>query len=277
MGLVGIVSQTICAAKELFNHDPNDKSYLKAKPEIFDWGENEKTQRLIDFLNKEEKEKTVHDKNSVPIEIDKMLNKSKEHLDSFLLKAQKEEGSCSYLIESSQCDFVGGISKERPEMRLELVKFVKNHVVNEIIGKVDLTCERAVSSYSKFIDLGSLIINELKDSISKLGETNEKIKLLDSVSGNEHISSDLTAHINKHASYSVEPEIFYPLIVKYYEHKAESLFLPSMEELETLIHSVVNRVVGQLEYTKSLSDIELEELLNRPTGNRAAIYIQNRA
>ncbi|HDL8249257.1 TPA: hypothetical protein PXQ71_003212, partial [Yersinia enterocolitica] len=51
MGLVGIVSQTICTAKELFNHDPNDKSYLKAKPEIFDWGENEKTQRLIDFLN----------------------------------------------------------------------------------------------------------------------------------------------------------------------------------------------------------------------------------
>ncbi|HDL7930729.1 TPA: hypothetical protein PXP81_001170, partial [Yersinia enterocolitica] len=58
MGLVGIVSQTICTAKELFNHDPTDKSYLKAKPEIFDWGENEKTQRLIDFLNKEEKEKT---------------------------------------------------------------------------------------------------------------------------------------------------------------------------------------------------------------------------
>ncbi|WP_020424123.1 hypothetical protein [Yersinia enterocolitica] len=110
-----------------------------------------------------------------------------------------------------------------------------------------------------------------------MGETNEKIKLLDSVSGNEHISSDLTVHINKHASYSVEPEIFYPLIVKYYEHKAESLFLPSMEELETLIHSVVNRVVGQLEYTKSLSDIELKELLNRPTGTRDYIYIPNRA
>ncbi|HDL7944857.1 TPA: hypothetical protein PXP79_002171, partial [Yersinia enterocolitica] len=99
MGLVGIVSQTICTAKELFNHDPTDKSYLKAKPEIFDWGENEKTQRLIDFLNKEEKEKTVHDKNSVPIEIDKMLNKSKEHLDSFLLKAQKHKDSCGHLIE----------------------------------------------------------------------------------------------------------------------------------------------------------------------------------
>lgn len=57
MGLVSYVSRGIHAAKELINHDPNDKSYLKAKPEIFDWGENEKTQRLIDFLNKEEKEK----------------------------------------------------------------------------------------------------------------------------------------------------------------------------------------------------------------------------
>ncbi|CNG66042.1 hypothetical protein [Yersinia kristensenii] len=272
VGVVSYVCRGIHAAKELINHDPNDKSFLKAKPEVFSENEGIVINNLISRLNKEEKDKTVSDKLSVPIEIDKMVNKSKEHLDFFLLKAQKEEGSCSYLIESSQCDFVGGILKERPEMRLELVKFVKNHVVNEIIGKVDLTCERAVSSYSKFINIGSLIINELKDSISKLGEKNEKIKFLDSVSGNEHISSDLTDHINKHASYNVEPEIFHPLIVKYYEHKAESLFLPSMEELETLIHSVVDRVVGQLQYTKSLSDIELKELLNRPTGARDAIH-----
>ncbi|AKP34837.1 hypothetical protein [Yersinia aleksiciae] len=272
MGLMSFVRESFYVAKELINHDPNDKSFLKAKPEVFDWAEKNKINRLIGILNKEEKEKTVIDKLSVPIEIDKMLNKSKEHLDCFLLKAQEDEGSCSYLIERSQCDFVGGISKERPEMRLELVKFVKNHVVNEIIGKVDLTCERAASSYSKFIDLGSLILYELKDSISNLGETNEKIKFLDSVSGSEHISSDLTDHINKHASYNVEPEIFYPLIVKYYEHKAESLFLPSMEELGTLINSVVNRVVEQLEYTKSLSDSELEELLNRSTGTRHAIH-----
>ncbi|MBS0054910.1 hypothetical protein [Yersinia sp. Marseille-Q3913] len=272
MGVVSYVSRGFHAAKELINHDPNDKSFLKAKPEVFSENEGVVINNLISRLNKEEKDKTVSDKLSVPIEIDKMVNKSKEHLDFFLLKAQKDEDSCSYLIERSQCDFVGGISKERPEMRLELVKFVKNHVVNEIIGKVDLTCERAVSSYSKFIDLGNLIINELKDSMSKLGETNEKIKLLDSVSGNEHISSDLTAHINKHASYSVEPEIFYPLIVKYYEHQAESLFLPSMEELETLINSVVNSVIGQLEYTKSLSDSELEKVLNRPTSARDAIY-----
>ncbi|PEH53046.1 hypothetical protein [Yersinia kristensenii] len=275
MGVVSYVYRGIHAAKELINNDPNDKSFLKAKPEVFSENESVVINNLISRLNKEEKDKTVSDKLSVPIEIDKMVNKSKEHLDFFLLKAQKDEDSCSYLIERSQCDFVGGILKEQPEMRLELVNFINNHVVNEVIGKIDLTYEREASSCSKSIDLGSLIINELKDSISTLGETNEKIKLLDSVSGNEHISSDLTAHINKHASYSVEPEIFYPLIVKYYEHKAESLFLPSMKELETLIHSVVNRVVGQLEYTKSLSDSELEKVLNRPTGARNAIYFSH--
>ncbi|HDL7999251.1 TPA: hypothetical protein PXP75_002028, partial [Yersinia enterocolitica] len=80
MGLVSYVSRGIHAAKELINHDPKDKSFLKAKPEVFDWGEKNTIHRLIGILNKKEDEKTVYDKNSVPIEIDKMLNKSKEHL-----------------------------------------------------------------------------------------------------------------------------------------------------------------------------------------------------
>ncbi|HDL8046893.1 TPA: hypothetical protein PXQ48_002561, partial [Yersinia enterocolitica] len=47
MGLVSYVSRGIHAAKELINHDPKDKSFLKAKPEVFDWGEKNTIHRLI--------------------------------------------------------------------------------------------------------------------------------------------------------------------------------------------------------------------------------------
>ncbi|MGN1652111.1 hypothetical protein ACKEVG_02365 [Yersinia enterocolitica] len=268
MGLVSYVSRGIHAAKELINHDPKDKSFLKAKPEVFDWGEKNTIHRLIGILNKKEDEKTVYDKNSVPIEIDKMLNKSKEHLYCFLLKAQKTEASCSYLIERSQCDFVGGIAKERPETRLELVNFMKKYVVNEIIKRANLACENENSSHSRFINYGGLIIKGLEENISKLGESNEKIKLLTSGNGDEHISTDLTDYVNKHASYSVEPEIFYPLIIKYYESKAESLCLPSMEELDTLINSVVKKI----EDIKLLYDSEVAILLSNSAGGHTASH-----
>lgn len=83
MGVVSYVYRGIHAAKELINNDPNDKSFLKAKPEVFSENESVVINNLISRLNKEEKDKTVSDKLSVPIEIDKMVNKSKEHLDFF--------------------------------------------------------------------------------------------------------------------------------------------------------------------------------------------------
>lgn len=57
MGLVSYVSRGIHAAKELINHDPKDKSFLKAKPEVFDWGEKNTIHRLIGILNKKKTKK----------------------------------------------------------------------------------------------------------------------------------------------------------------------------------------------------------------------------
>lgn len=288
MGLVSFVSQGVNAFKFLIHDNPNDKSYLKAKPEIFDRGEENKIHRLIGILNKEKKEKTVYDKNIAPIQINDMLNKSQEHLDCFILEARENEGSCNYLIENMRSNMSSETCKKRPEMKIELVNFIRNYVVDEIIKRADLVNKQKKSSeenkgndivsggssYSEDLNYGEAVIYTLKENMSKAAEKNEKFKPLNSGSGVEHISSDLANYINKQASYTVEPEKFKGLIMKYYEFHAQGLNLPSVKELDTLINKVVEefKCIKELKYIKELPNSMVITLLRKPAGSRKAIH-----
>ncbi|EKN4746760.1 hypothetical protein [Yersinia enterocolitica] len=286
MGLVGIVSQTICTAKELFNHDPTDKSYLKAKPEIFDWGENEKTQRLIDFLNKEEKEKTVHDKNSVPIEIEKMLNKSKEHLDSFLLKAQKHKDSCGHLIERACFNQYKIEFKNQHEAKEHLSYYAIKTITNDILEKIN----PEIDSSDSLLDTEGDVSHKAKEYLPPQMCKDMVVRLLNAEIGDlkninkefctditdkpyDSIASILADYINNHASYTVGPEKFSDLLMAYYDYNAGKFDFPSAAQLK----EIGDKAVENFEFVKSYPLNMLENLLKQSDGTRDYIYIPNRS
>ncbi|CNH79183.1 hypothetical protein [Yersinia pekkanenii] len=283
MSLVSFFREGYYAAKELINHDHNDKSFSKATPECFSRQEERELKVLIEKLNESFKNESVMERLSAQNKIDEMLNKSKEHLDFFLFNVQKDERLCSYLVEKSWFNMHGCIFKEQPEMIAELASFAINKVINGINGRVNVVGEKKNPSeedkgsyisfkeslYSPFKRDENTVTDLLNVEISKLTSV-DKIFNTDCANKTvENISLNLASYINSQASYRVEPEKFSGLVMKYYAYHAQSLSLPSATELDVLVNSVVKKI----EDAKLLFASNLENLFDQPAGTRHAIHI----
>ncbi|EKN3979663.1 hypothetical protein RSJ44_000111 [Yersinia enterocolitica] len=286
MGLVSYVSRGIHAAKELINHDPNDKSFLKATPEVFSENEGVVINNLISCLNKEEKDKTVSDKLSVPIEIDKMVNKSKEHLDFFLLKAQKEEGSCSYLIERACFNQYKIEFKNEHEAKEHLSYYAIKTITNDILKKIN----PEIDSSDSLLDTEGDVSHKAKEYLSPQICKDMVVRLLNADIGDlknidkdfctditdkpyDSMASILADYINNHASYTVGPEKFSDLLMAYYDYNAGKFDFPSAAQLK----EIGDKAVKKFEFVKLYSLNMLEDLLKQSDGTRDYLYIANRA
>lgn len=285
MGLVGIVSQTFCTIKELVNHDPNDKSYLKAKPEEFSRQEEILFNILIERLNIRLNDTSINERRSTQSEIDKMLNKSEKHLGHFLLKAQKYEKSCGHLIERACFNQYKIEFKNQHEAKEHLSYYAIKTITNDILEKINpeiyspdgvLDTKGDVSHKAKeYLPphmCKGLVIRLINAEMNNL--TNVKNKLCADISDKPYDSMALILadYINNHASYTVGPEKFSDLLMAYYDYNAGKFDFPSAAQLKT----IVEKTVKKFEFVKKSDLNMLENLLKCSDNKRNAIYVPER-
>ncbi|HHH2196168.1 TPA: hypothetical protein ACPY5Y_002597 [Yersinia enterocolitica] len=286
MGLVSYVSRGIHAAKELINHDPNDKSFLKATPEVFSENEGFVINHLISCLNKEEKDKTVSDKLSVPIEIDKMVNKSEKHLDKFLLKAQEYEKSCGHLIERACFNQYKIEFKNEHEAKEHLSYYAIKTITNDILKKINPEIDSSNNLLNTKGDVShkakeylpphmckGLVIRLINAEMSNLIDVKNKLCADISDKPYDSMALILADYINNHASYTVGPEKFSDLLMAYYDYNAGKFNFPSAAQLK----EIGDKAVKKFEFVKLYSPNMLEDLLKQSDGTRDYLYISNRA